>query len=102
MRVEVLPEFRFQDVVSQKSPISPRRVSQDLDRLLGLLWSRRQLPCTLDMGFVLGSSPARTRILRCQSSSGWALVQGIGFCFDRLMCERVALLLTGTWRNSAT
>lgn len=68
-----VPEEMAKPPSSSNDPLSLR--VEDLERLLSLLWYRKQLPT-------------------------------IGFCFDKRMCERVALLLAGAKRmdfsNTAT
>ena len=60
-----VPEELAKPPTSTSDPLSLR--VEDLERLLSLLWYRKQLPT-------------------------------IGFCFDKRMCERVALLLAGAKR----
>jgi len=60
-----VPEASAKPPDSSSDPLSLQ--VEDLERLLSLLWYRKQLPT-------------------------------IGFCFDKRMCERVALLLAGAKR----
>lgn len=65
LMIQGVPEALAKPPSSTSDPLSLR--VEDLERLLSLLWYRKQLPT-------------------------------IGFCFDKRMCERVALLLAGAKR----